>query len=426
MGSMRQFAWGVLLYTSVLCGAEMTEAMMTEEGWFHSKQTGRYDSADPSDTFSDVLLFSATLRGMWIEGHKGEIDKRATAVGGHAGVETAAYFGFSGMAGVQTSQKLAFINPDNPGNLNPELFGERGNSFTYLSEAEARFDAGKLFVRGGRMKVETPYADPDDIRMAYNTFEGVDAAYTFCKGFRVNLLYLSRWAGFDSGEAQSEFVPLDNASDGLYVAGGIMTPDDETEVSLWWYRLERVYDLYYAEAVGRIHFAPLMHLEWGLQATAVRALEQSDIDGNVLGAMGIFHYHNIYGGIVYNLAAVEDNRVVTDGFGGGPYFTSLDEATVGAVSELFPGEDISVYRVGGGAEFGAGSEGDGLHLEALYGVFSPENSPALLAETDLIFWTEMVPSLRVDAVFAAFDVRDCGIADCDDLQRFWIRLDYTF
>ena len=422
---MRKGVLQLLVGCSMLLGAaEMTEEMMTEEGWFHGRQAGWNADMNRSEPSLQGVALFGTLRGMWIDAHRETVQKTATAVGGRFGVKTAELYGFSAVAALQTSQKFWGINPSGTDALHPELYGSGGEPFTYLSEAQLQYRLGDLLLRGGRMKIETPYADPDDIRMAFNTFEGVSAGYAASDRLSIDLLYLARWAGFDSGEAQSEFVRLAEGSDGMMAAGLLYTPADEAEVSLWTYHVDGQYDLLYAEAVGRIHFRPLLHLEWGLQAVQMHALQGSGIEGNVVGAMGILHYRNLYGGLAYNRATVTADHVVTDGFGGGPYFTSLDEATVAAASEIFAGHDLSVYRLGGGVGFGD-SEG-GFHLEAVYGLFDPEALPSSIAETDLLLWTEAIPSLRVDMVFASFDGRRCDHPGCFDFERYWIRLDYSF
>ncbi|MHC3995173.1 OprD family outer membrane porin [Thiomicrolovo sp. ZZH C-3] len=424
---MRKGVLQILAGCSLALGAaEMTEEMMTEEGWFHGRQAGWEDDMNRSaPSLQGVELFG-TLRGMWIDAHRDSVQKTATAVGGRFGVQTAEFYGVSAMAALQTSQRFWGINPTGAATLHPELYGSDGEPFTYLSEAQLQYRVGDLLLRGGRIKVETPFADPDDIRMACNTFEGVSAGYALNDRLSVDLLYLVRWAGFDSGEAQSDFVRLAEESEGLLAAGMLYTPADEAEVSLWAYHVDRQYDLLYAEAVGRLHFRPLLHLEWGLQGAQMHALADSGIGGSVLGAMGILHYRNLYGGLAYNRAVVSGEDVVTDGFGGGPYFTSLDEATVAAASEIFPGHSLSVYRVGGGIGLGDAGAGEGLHLEAVYGLYDPDASPASIAETDLLLWTEAIPRLRVDMVFSDFDGRRCDHPGCFDFERYWIRLDYSF
>lgn len=426
----KKIIWGLLCCSVMLQAADVQEVAITEEGWLHSKQAGRYGDLNrselaPSTHLLDGAELFATLRGMWIDSHCGDTKQTATAVGGNFGFETPEFYAFSGMVGIQTSQKFWGINPGSPETLHSELYGREGDAFTYLSEAELRYNRGGFSLRAGRMKVETPYADPDDIRMAYNTFEGVAASYAFNETLSAELFYFSRWAGFDSGETQSEFVRLAEDSDGLVAAGLVYAADDDNQASLWFYHVDRQYDLLYAEVVGRTHLAPMTHLEWGVQAAQMRALEGSGVEGSVIGAMGMLHYGNLYGGVAYNRAMVAEGDVVTDGFGGGPYFTSLDEATVAAASELAPGHDLPVYRIGGGISLGWDGE-ESAHLEAVYGLFDPEGSPASVAETDLMFWMEITSGLRVDAVFASFDARQCDHEDFNDFQRYWIRMEYTF
>jgi len=367
-----------------------------------------------------------TLRTMWIDTQSGGIGQSATAVGGHFGLETAPFRGFSGYVGVQTSQKLWGINPSVPETVHPDLYGKNGESFTYISEAELRYEQDGLILRAGRMKVETPFADPDDLRMAYNTFEGAAAGYALSDTVTADLYYLSRWAGFDSGEAQSEFVKLAENCDGAAAAGVTYAPDDDFEASIWYYHVDRQYDLFYAEAVGGTDVTPELRLEWGVQAAQMFALDDSGIEGSVLGATGMLHYGDLYGGAAYNRAMVSGEDTVTDGFGGGPYFTSLDEATIAAASELVPGTDVDVYRVGAGIDLGRVMPETELNLEMVYGLFAPEANPASIAETDLLLWLETAGSLRVDMVFASFDVRQSAHPEFDDFERYYIRIDYAF
>ena len=341
-------------------------------------------------------------------------------------METAPFRGFSGYVGVQTSQKLWGINPSVPETVHPDLYGKNGESFTYISEAELRYEQDGLILRAGRMKVETPFADPDDLRMAYNTFEGAAAGYALSDTVTADLYYLSRWAGFDSGEAQSEFVKLAENCDGAAAAGVTYAPDDDFEASIWYYHVDRQYDLFYAEAVGGTDVTPELRLEWGVQAAQMFALDDSGIEGSVLGATGMLHYGDLYGGAAYNRAMVSGEDTVTDGFGGGPYFTSLDEATIAAASELVPGTDVDVYRVGAGIDLGRVMPETELNLEMVYGLFAPEANPASIAETDLLLWLETAGSLRVDMVFASFDVRQSAHPEFDDFERYYIRIDYAF
>ena len=413
---------GVLLGIGLLLQtAEAAEAEWTGKGLAAANA-----DVDSGESPLDRLEAFATFRSMWIDTRSSDTKQTATAVGGHFGFETPLFQGISGMVGVQTSQKLWGINPSNPETVHPELYGEEGSAFTYLSEAELRYMFGDFSLRAGRMKVQTPYADPDDIRMAYNTFEGVAAGYTLNETFKIDLFYFSRWAGFDSSEAQSEFVRLADNAEGMIAAGAVYAPDDEQEYSLWFYHVDRQYDLLYAEAAGNIRLMPMLSLDWGVQAAQIRGQNASGIEGSVLGATGILHYGNLYGGFAYNRAMPGENGVVTDGFGGGPYFTSLDEATIAAASELFPGHDLSVYRIGGGFELLWGVPENAVYFEAVYGLFDPERNTASIAETDLLLWTELTSSLRMDAVFASFDARRNTGPDCSDFERYWIRLDYTF
>lgn len=156
--------------------------------------------------------------------------------------------------------------------------------------------------------------------------------------------------------------------------------------------------------------------------------DASGIEGGVYGAMALMHYYNVYFGGAFNDADVSQQGYVTDGFGGGPYYTSLDESTIAGVSAMVPGNDVSAYRLGGGADAAWWKHGDdeGLHLEVLYGRFDIQESSVAVKETDLLMWLGVGASTRVDAVFTHFAIDHTPDPAYEDFRRYWVRVDYSF
>ncbi len=408
------------------------ETAVVSQGWYHSKKAGRYDVPKEATAklarWAEESRIDLRLRTLWLDESAGASKTTATAVGGHFGFSTPDVYGVSGRIKAYTSQKFWGINPSNEAILNPELYRRGTESFTYIAEAEADYEWRDLSVRAGRMRIETPFADPDDIRMAPNTFEGVALSYRFDGSLTFNTMFLTRWAGFDSGEAQTDFVRFAEDSAGMAMVGAAYRAG-ETEVSFWYYRVDRLYDLVYAEAVGNRVLSAQWHVDWGIQGAWMDERDGSGIGGSVVGLTGMVHYRNFYGGAAYNYAFVDDGMAVTDGMGGGPYFTSLDEATVASASALAPGHDISVYRLGGGLDLAwwlHDSTEEGLHLEAMFGEYDFKSSPVTVSETDAMLWLALTDRIRLDAVFADFEVRGAGRTDDGDFRRVWIRAEYGF
>lgn len=421
----------LLVMSTVLLAVD--ETGVSEAGWQHSKQAGRYGTEvrEPEvHQWMNGFKTDATLRTFWIDDHIGRKEMTSTAVGGFVSLESPKYYGFSADATLYISQRLWGLNPSNNALVNTAPYDDT-SGFVYFGEAALQYSyADVLTLRAGRLRLQTPFADEDDIRMAPDTFEG--AAGTFgMNDMTVQLLALRRWAGYDSTDDsgnQSSFKEFTQGSKGAAALGLVYSQNDECEFNGWVYVADKLFDLGYLEAAGHHYFVPSLHLEWGVQYAQMAARDASGIEGSVYGAMAIFHADNIYFGGAYNAANVVSGSFVTNGFGGGPYYTSLDESTIAGVSEFAPGHDLTAYRVGGGADISwwRHGEDDGLHLEAVYGRFDLSDTDIAVKESDVMVWFGWGASLRLDALYANFDIDNTPDLDYSDFQRYWVRLDYSF
>jgi hypothetical protein len=397
-----------------------------EPGKMHSKQAGRYQvepEKSPSENtlsgmFTDGKVFGS-LRAAHIHNRLATGEERATALGGVLGFDTSAYHGVTLHVAGYTSQKPGAFNPSY--NLRAVDFNnENGDAFTYLAEASIAYERGDYSFEIGRLLIDTPYADSDDIRMAPNTFEGAIFSMQLPREFKANAFYLKRWAGFDSGADQDRFKDLVTGGDGAAGASISFVPDPDTDISLWYYHADEMASILYGEMAGDIAFNDQLHMEYGLQGSHISQKGNSNVEGDVVGAMAIVHYGTLFGGVALNRAFIDGAKTITDGFGGGPYYTSLDEATIGAVSEGAPGEDASSVRYGIGFEFrGVGLEG--LVLELVHGELKSDRT-VRLHEDDVIITYEFDQWL-IEATHAHYiDERNNN----DKVDRTLIRVGYTF
>ena len=419
--------------------AVVQEKKVTEGGFIHTKEGGRYqivailpkkaENADQTFEYADAF---GTLRAAGI--HADSLfgtDTSAFAVGAQFGFQTASYYGFSARMAAYTSQKVSALNPSSPENRNPDFFDGNGDSFTYIGEANIAYDSDGLRIEAGRVRIDTPYADSDDIRMAPNTFEGVWSHFDITDSWKIQAMYLTRWAGFDSGADQNKFKKLfENSqngemSDGAFGASVQYVIDDENDISLWYYHIDQMSDIVYAEAAGDIKFTDAFHIEYGLQGSTITELKNSHVEGDVLGAMGILDYNMLFLAAAVNYAFVDGENAITDGFGGGPYYTSLDESTIGFVSEAASGEDIYSFRIGGGVDFNDWKV-DGLVIEYIYGDL--ESSSTLeFNEQDVIITYDITDRLYLEGIFAKFDIDKSPVdLDVEKFNRYVVRLDYSF
>lgn len=194
----------------------------------------------------------------------------------------------------------------------------------------------------------------------------------------------------------------------------------ESEATLWYNYIDEMCSIIYAEIVG-IYFSnnESFHIDYGLQASIISEINNSNVDGNVYGGMLIFHYNNIFLGGAYNIVLVDEDKYITNGFGGGSYYTSLDEATISAISEAIPGENAKSVRVGLGYEFKEDYL-DGAVLELVYGKLY--NGVGAIYEKDIILSYDYDEKLRFEATYTKYD----SSGDKNNFDRYLLRLDYNF
>ncbi|MBU0720934.1 porin [bacterium] len=407
-------------------------------GMIHAKVAGKYETVKElpkqADNIKDVFKYAdayGKFRLAYINSaHKissvpDKEEKSASSFGGEFGFNTAAYKGFSLHAGIYVSQSVEFVNPPKA-DRNEDFFARDLDSFAYVAESSIDYRDDYLGVKIGRVKVDTPYANSDDIRMAANTFEGGWAQYNYTPKLNTQIVYLNRWAGYDSqdemaGLYQDEFKNLvDEESFGMLGASLSYEYDENSEALFWYNHIEGMSAIAYAEVIG-IYFIDGygLHLDYGLQYSNIRELDDSNVAGDVYGAMSILHYKGAFLGGAYNLAVVEDGKYITDGFGGGPYYTSLDEATLAAISEAHPGNNAKSFRVGAGYEF-LDMPLDGMIVEFVYGELY--NDFGRIKEKDAIISYDFEDMWHVEALYTSYE----SSSGKNSFDRALVRVDYSF
>ena len=441
---MRHFLL-VLIFFSLQSDAEELTQVKPENGLIHTKQKGRYavyqksqEPASDFDTAFDYAKVFATFRlanvatrqdGLTTYGIVDD-EKYGTSLGGIFGFDTASLYGLHLRFGAYVSQKIGVMNPKNKVHQNSDLFDANGGSYVYMGETALVYKNSYMQLQGGRIRLETPFVNSDDIRMSPNSFEGASAHIEFTDVVHSELYFLTRWAGFDSGEDVDTFKVL--VPDGYGLSGGSLTYTftPENEISFWYYNIDKESDILYVEAAGDVEINDFFHMEWGLQGAYIMERDNSNIEGQVLGAMVIADLSYLYVGLSYNHAFEEDGETITDGFGGGPYYTSLDEQTLGAVSALAPGDDLGVYRLALGTNIHIIGH-QNLNIEVVHGHFYLEQSSAEAVETDLMLSYRISERWQFESAYANVNLRGIDYSvpekrEFRDFQRLVTRLDYKF
>ena len=417
---------------------ERTTIELEQSGLIHSKVAGKFEIVKELPKKADSLynMFSnadvyGKLKVAYIDSaHKissepNKVEKHATAFGAELGFNTAAYNGFYLHATAYLSQAVSFLNPSKD-SLNEDFFSKDVDSFAYIAEGSINYSYANYSARLGRIKIETPYANSDDIRMAPNTFEGACIDIEYTSKLKSKMIFVNRWAGYDSqdedgGLFQDEFKDL-VSEDSFGMTGVSLTYEyaKNSEAIFWYNYIDKMSAIAYGEVVG-IYFieGDGFHFDYGIQVSNIKELNNSNIAGTVLGAMSILHYKGLFFGGAYNVAIVDDGESITDGFGGGPYYTSLDEATITAISEAAPGDKAQAYRIGGGYEF-ENIGLDGLVVELVYGKLYNKNGH--IKEKDAILTYEMNDSLNLETTYTKYK----SSCSKNSFDRVLVRLEYNF
>ncbi len=421
---------------------QRTTATQTS-GLIHSKMAGRFEvvkklpeKADSFDTMFDYADAFGKVRLAYINSASrinplsNKVEKSATSIGGEFGINSAEYYGFGMHIVTYVSQGISFLN-SSKNSLNEDFFTQDLDSFAYVAEASIDYNSDIFQTKIGRVRVETPYANSDDIRMAPNSFEGVWANIDYMQNLNTQLIYFNRWAGYDSQDGdlyQDEFKDLVNdESFGMVGASIVYEYAPDSEISFWYNYIDKMSAIAYAEIVGVFSIDKTdIYFDYGLQASNIRELEDSNVAGNVFGAMGIAHYGGLFVGSAYNISLSDEGEYVTNGFGGGPYYTSLDEATISAISEGAAtvgkpnsNNDAKAYRVGAGYEIEK-SLLDGLVLELVYGKLYNDNGSII--EKDAVLTYDITDRLYFEAIYTNYK------SSCNNntFDRALVRVDYSF
>jgi len=255
--------------------------------------------------------------------HRGELrlgavrtedsDKKTTStlsMGGRVSLSTKPIYGINATATLFTTNPLfgkksegMFLSSD-----------ERGYSIVGESYLEANF--GKNIIKVGRQILDTPYADSDDIGMIPNSFEGYSLVNQDIEDSTIVLALLDRWSGVDA-PLPERFTKIQESGDAFFSAGFIYEGLANTTLQAWHYKLDNV-NFNYAE------------IGYGTERFNI-ALQYTDQDNsNVAYGLSVGGEME---GLSLHMAYNRVDGMVSNGFGGGPFFTSSEDHTIAEVTD---------------------------------------------------------------------------------------------
>ena len=346
-----------------------------------------------------------------------DADTYATAVGGRLGFETAAWNGLKFGVTAYVSQEIGALSGEG-GELNPDFFADGQDSFAYMGEAYFEYTWRDVMVRVGRQRIDTPLADTDDIRMLPNSFEALIATYGGIADTALVAGYVTRWAGYDSGGDISAFKRLADDGSGALVIGAMNESVEGLTLQGWYYGIDGVADALYADALYALELAEGVGFETVLQGGCFYEKEASGVDGCVAGVAGALEWGAVMVAAAFNVAMNDGGTAVVNGFGGGPYVTSMEEMTIDGL------EDAKGYVVAAEADLSElGLDGAGITVA--YGLFKSYTTPSDRAdEVDVIGTYAASERLEAEISYATIDDKYGSLGG--DWSRWLLRFNYTF
>ena len=355
----------------------------------------------------------------------GGANSDATALGGELKYETAKFYHTSLALSTFISQKISPLSGNiDKDELNLDFFDSDGYSFAYLGEAYIDYNHKNLDIRVGRQKLDTPLSDKDDIRMVSNSFEALSVGYGGIKDFVFMASYITKWAGYDSGGDISAFkdMPGDIDASGehgshTYIAGIMNSSIENLELQVWYYDFDKMAGVLYGDAVYESSYNDNIPLSFALQYGHYNEKSSSLVAGDVYGATFSTGYSKFNIALAYNNVNTQSGKIVVLGYGGGPYFTSMEEMTIDAIS------NAQAYVVSADIELVKD-----ITLSYAFGHFDGKDGGADVEyeEHDIVLAYQFYEKIDIEASYAGVsDKKNSGSSDTG-YKRSLVRLNYNF
>ena len=253
-----------------------------------------------------ALKTDANLRvgAIQIESEEG-IHSSTLALGGSLGIEGEPMEGLRFGTTFYTTQPLFGKDEESM------FLSSTNDGYALVGEAFVEAKWGETTLKVGRQRIETPYADSDDVGMVPNTFEGYMLESKEIEDTTVVLASLSRWSGVDSDEPE-RFNNMEPSGEDVWVAGLLYKGIENLTLQAWHYRLDQNNLTYLETAYETDKFS--LAGQYTNQEQGNRAF----------GFLGTLNWNDFTLTTAYNKA---EGKVV-NGFGGGPFFTSAEDHTI--------------------------------------------------------------------------------------------------
>jgi hypothetical protein len=373
-----------------------------------------------------------------------------TLIRGKLGMKTAPLYGISAGVAFYTSNALANKKEFKDGGY----YNLGGKDYTLLGQAFAKysFDSGEVKI--GRMELDTPFANSDDIRMVPNLFTAAMATYSPIEKLNITAGVVTQMAGWENGGDHSRFVKMgeviesavtdggvwdaffannSNARESKLYMAGVAYEHDMFKLAAWYGKQTEIMDTYYLESSVK----PFESEAFGVNLVAqymneksigklksysgVVGNETTKIDSNIYGVAAELESKTLglSGTLAYNKSGKKDGAHSNGGtayfFGGGkdPLLSSMDVETANGEG------DIKAYKGEVGFDFEKiGAEG--LKTTLAHAYFDKKASQSYAKETDLTI-SYGYKNVNIEAILTNIKAKD---AEENNRLRVFVKYDF--
>jgi imipenem/basic amino acid-specific outer membrane pore len=378
-----------------------------------------------SEIFTKAKTSGEIRLGYVAQDNEDNTKNKNGAAGGHLAIETASLNGISFGTAFYTTNTLQSKDIDT---LGTSLFNSNDKSYAILGQAYINVSLDKTNLKVGRQQIDTPFIDSDDIRMIPNLFEAYMLSNNDIEDLILTAAHVSKWSGVDAVTPE-KFQKLVESGNGATMLGATYSGIKESELSAWYYDINDFTKIAYLTASTKLGLSDGATLNLAAQYANFSEYSvngaATNIDGNVWGASAELAFESIGTtfSTAYNKSSNKAGKSVSNGFGGGPFSTSMEENTIDSL------EGAKAYVAGISFDFSTVGV-DGLSLAYAKGKFrdSLTTSHVEIDESDYTLEYSYNDNLSAVLLYTDAKTKTDGIVNSDDttFKRIQAYANYKF
>jgi len=221
-------------------------------------------------------------------------------------------------------------------NIHADFFNRHKDGYLLLGEAVLTLSYKNFEAHLGRQNFDSPHFDGDDLRMVANLFEAYLFDYHLNEEFYFGTGVIREASGWENGGNSSNFISIGQALGGqeapVWLSWASYEEQDRSG-NAWFYFIPNHLAILYGELMYRDKFSTDIAYNLGFQyewGQDIGAAHLGEINAHTLGAMFAVSAYDFTLTAAYNQNFGNTGAMAS--VGGGPFFTSLEDQTLDAVT----------------------------------------------------------------------------------------------